>query len=254
MVYMAYQMLWIGDYEPIFRYLAISVLRSFCGWFTYLPPDPGYLMSNYDFPDLMQCMTIKKCGDPALEPINPFVSFFSGHVATLLVAANHMYLHGHVRWSIFFHCFDVFQIWRLLATRGHYSIDIIIGYFVAVYMTNPAGRVGRHFSRDRSSDSIEAAMPQSGMEAFEMVIGVNGIRDDQRASIIMRESIVRKLMKDKKMFEAMVDDDDFDYDADRAGILQPTARAAAERAEATVNQMLQEYSDSFEKLATKKEN
>ena len=126
-IYFVYETIWVGDYEPVFRYLEISVLRSFCGWFTFLPPDPSYLMSFSDFPDIIQCLT-KECGDPATAEINPFLSFFSGHVATLVICANHMYMKGHKKWSIFFHIFNVFQIIRLLATRGHYSIDIIIGW------------------------------------------------------------------------------------------------------------------------------
>lgn len=149
-IYMVYKTLWVGDYEPIFRYGAISVLRSCCGWFTYLPPDPSYLMSNYDFPDISQCL-IKECGDPEFGEVHPFVSFFSGHVATLVVVANHAYLHGHRNLGLFFHVFDIFQIIRLLATRGHYSIDIIIGFFMAVYVSNPAGRLGRYYSRGEKS-------------------------------------------------------------------------------------------------------
>ena len=38
------------------------------------------------------------------------------------------------------------QVYRLLATRGHYSIDIIVGFVVAVHVTNPAERLGLYFS------------------------------------------------------------------------------------------------------------
>jgi hypothetical protein len=72
-------------------------------------------------------------------------------VATLVINANHMYLHGFRNLAIFFHVFDIFQIIRLLATRGHYSIDIVIGWYMAVYVSNPAGRLGRHFSRGDKS-------------------------------------------------------------------------------------------------------
>lgn len=160
-IYFVYTTGWVGDYEPMFRYLEISILRSLCGWFTFLPPDSSYLMSNYDFPDVMQCLT-KECGDPETAEINPFVSFFSGHVATLVICANHMYLKGNRRWSIFFHVFNVLQIIRLLATRGHYSIDIIIGWYMAISISNPAGRLGRYFSR--GDDSFELAMPSTVQE------------------------------------------------------------------------------------------
>lgn len=32
-IYMLYQTFWRGDYETIFRYGAISALRSYCGWY-----------------------------------------------------------------------------------------------------------------------------------------------------------------------------------------------------------------------------
>ena len=83
-VYIARQTLWVGDYEPAFRYLCISALRSICGWCTFLPPDPSYLMSFKDFPDIMQCM-MKDCGDVETAEVNPFLSFFSGQVATLVI-------------------------------------------------------------------------------------------------------------------------------------------------------------------------
>ena len=162
-IYMAWQTLWCGDYEPVFRYLCISALRSLCGWFTFLPPDSSYLMSFQDFPDIFQCLT-KDCGDVETAEINPFLSFFSGHVAALVICANHMYMKGNRRVSIFFHIFNVLQIIRLLATRGHYSIDIIIGWYMAVRISNPAGRLGRYFSR--GDESFESALPSTATEAL----------------------------------------------------------------------------------------
>lgn len=129
-IYTAYVTLIKGDYDLAFRYLACHLLRSFCGWFTYLPPDPGYLPSNYDFPDIMQCLFVKDCSKAATPEVLPFVSFFSGHVATLVTTANHMYLHGYLRLGLFMHVANVLQIGRLLATRGHFSIDIIIAWYV----------------------------------------------------------------------------------------------------------------------------
>ena len=86
-VYLVHVTVWVGDYDLAFRYLATQCLRSICGWFTYLPSSPEYLMSYYDVPDIFQCMT-KECGDPSLEEVQPFVSFFSGHVATMVCCAN----------------------------------------------------------------------------------------------------------------------------------------------------------------------
>ncbi|OEU11187.1 hypothetical protein FRACYDRAFT_141457, partial [Fragilariopsis cylindrus CCMP1102] len=153
-LYIGYMTLWIGDYSCSFRVLSVSLLRAFCGWFTYLPPDPSYLNSYYDFPDVIHCITGNEDCSPTSNSdsnsessspaIMPFVSFFSGHVATLVVVANHMALSKtkstRYYWSVTIHVLNILQIIRLLATRGHYSIDIIIGWYVAVYVSNPAGR------------------------------------------------------------------------------------------------------------------
>lgn len=128
MIYTVYITLWKGDFDLAFRYFAMHLLRSFCGWFTYLPPDPTYLPSNYDFPDIFQCLTIKDCSQAPEPEILPFVSFFSGHVSTVVTTANHMYMHGFWNLGIFCHVINVLQIIRLLATRGHYSIDVIIAW------------------------------------------------------------------------------------------------------------------------------
>ena len=129
-IYTAYITVWKGNYDLAFRYLATHILRSFCGWFTYLPPDPTYLPSNYDFPDIWQCVLVKDCSQTPEAEVLPFVSFFSGHVSTMVAAANHMYAHGFKKLGLFCHLMNAFQIVRLLATRGHYSIDMIIAWYV----------------------------------------------------------------------------------------------------------------------------
>ena len=54
-----------------------------------------------------------------------------------------------------------------MATRGHYSIDLIIGYVVAVWVSNPAERLGLHYSLH-----LKPSLP--GMvETFETLIGVS---------------------------------------------------------------------------------
>lgn len=118
-VYTVYITVWLGDFDLAFRYLATHILRSCCGWFTYLPSSSEYLMSYKDVPDIWQCL-MKECNDPTKEEIQPFVSFFSGHVATMTCCANHMYIHGLKRWGIACHVLNVLQIIRMLATRGHY--------------------------------------------------------------------------------------------------------------------------------------
>ena len=49
------------------------------------------------------------------------------------------------------HVLNIYQIVRLLATRGHYSIDIIIGYFYFTFDENKVKKKGRkiEISRDK---------------------------------------------------------------------------------------------------------
>ncbi|KAG7340726.1 PAP2 superfamily protein [Nitzschia inconspicua] len=214
-IYMVYQTTWVGDFDPIFRYLTISAMRSICGWVTFLPPDKSYLASHYDFPDIAQCL-IKDCGDPTNEEIQPFVTFFSGHVATLVICANHMYLNGFRNLGIFLHFFDIFQIVRLLATRGHYSIDIVIGWYMAIHVSNVAGRLGRHFSRgDKSLQDL--LVPVSRKAAFEQMTGVTPIKEDLQASRYLEDP------NTKKLYESFLKETD-----DPKDIAEPAARIMAE--------------------------
>jgi hypothetical protein len=172
-LYAARVTLWEGDYTLSFRLLATQLFRSFCGWFTYLPPDPTFLMSIYDFPEIAQCMFQECKSSVELEPF-PFVSFFSGHVASMVIIANHMYMRPKYQtYAVVFHALNTLQILRLLATRGHYSIDIIIGWVVAVYVSNPAERLGRYYSHGMA---FRTFVPGDAREAFEAVIGLHDIR------------------------------------------------------------------------------
>jgi len=200
-LYVTYVTVWIGDYSLVFRVLFTQLMRSFCGWFTYLPPDPNYLASYWDFPDIVQCLFQDCSGTPK---VLPFVSFFSGHVCTMVIAGNHMWLQGHTTLAVVVHALDVFQIIRLLATRGHYSIDIIIGWYMATNVSISAGRLGRYYSR---GTSMQDAIPHNAIEAFETFTGVSETRNDQRMSKLMKvqevQDMLLKLAKDDASFESV---------------------------------------------------
>ena len=154
LVYAVYVALWVGDFGLAFRLLSCQFFRAYCGWFTYLPPSPEFLQSNYDVPEIFSSGAFSELlrGRFPVTVVNnevgllPFVSFFSGHVANIVIAANHMYINGFQRMGLIFHVLNCLQVYRLLATRGHYSIDIIVGFVVAVHVTNPAERLGLYFS------------------------------------------------------------------------------------------------------------
>jgi hypothetical protein len=79
----------------------------------------------------------------------------------------------HQTYAVVLHALNTFQILRLLATRGHYSIDIIIGWVVAVYVSNPAERLGRYYSH---GVLFRTLVPGDAREAFEAVIGLHDIK------------------------------------------------------------------------------
>jgi PAP2 superfamily C-terminal len=244
-IYAAYVTVWKGDYSCVFRILAVQLLRAMCGWFTYLPPDPSYLNSYYDFPDFVQCL-FKDChadNTSAGPEVLPFVSFFSGHVATMVVVGNDMALQSSTRqWAILMHVLNALQIVRLLATRGHYSIDMIIGWYVAVYVSAPAGRLGRYYSRGGAS--VERVMPKTPLEAFEYATGVADTRLERRMSALMTRPEVQAALA--KMESEGDSDSEIDVRSNTtARILQETAsKMMQEQA-----QMLQEELQHLQKQA-----
>ena len=165
-----------GDYSLAFRLLATQVFRSFCGWFTYLPVPHQFLPSLYDFPEAIYCVTrAVDCEDPHTSTSHlPFLTFFSGHVACTVIIANHLYLRNHKTLAVLLHVLNVLQILRLLATRGHYSIDIIVGWAVAVYVSNPAERVGKYYSKYRYKEFRKKSI--SPQRAFEAISGVRDVK------------------------------------------------------------------------------
>ena len=51
----------------------------------------------------------------------------TGHTAIVVIVANDMWRKKWSQTSLLLHFFNFLQMIRLLATRGHYSIDIVIG-------------------------------------------------------------------------------------------------------------------------------
>merc|ERR1712118_219199 len=59
-----------------------------------------------------------------------FALFFSGHVANIKIISEYFRNKREMRNAIILELLNAFQVVRILATRGHYSIDIITGYMV----------------------------------------------------------------------------------------------------------------------------
>ena len=220
-LYLAYVTLWIGDYDLSFRYLATQLLRSICGFLTFLPPNSGYLMSWNDIPHIWQ----KQLKEENVEisvvgtTTEPFVSFFSGHVATMIICANHLYLHGHLRLGVAFHILNALQIVRLLATRGHYSIDIIIAWYVASHVSRSAGRLGWYYSRGRT---IKDWAPTSIKGLFERIVGIEGDRRSLRYLWLLEKIEVQAALLD------LAEKEEMGYRHSEAPLLESTIKLIAE--------------------------
>lgn len=178
LVYVCYVTLWIGDFGLAFRLLGSQFFRAYCGWFTYLPPSPEFLPSQYDVPEIFSSGAISELlqgnfpitivSENAL--LSPFVSFYSGHVANVVIVANHMYTNKLRCLGIWMHILNVLQMIRLLATRGHYSIDIIVGWVVAVYASKKASQFGNFYSTASRQDLLRHSPTLSSpMSLFDLI-------------------------------------------------------------------------------------
>jgi len=107
----------------------VYAIRLMVGFCTQLPVHPEYLHSAYDFPDIIHG-----------ENIN-FFFFYSGHAAIASLVVTYLVApRGPLRSAWFVHVLNALQCVRMLATRGHYSIDLIVGI--------AAGLITGHFAED----------------------------------------------------------------------------------------------------------
>ena len=83
---------------------------------------------------------------------------------------------------------------------------------MAVYVSNPAGRIGRYFSRASYKSIDEVLLPSSGVEAFESLIGVNDVRRQREMSVMLKDPNVRTAIQQLKKRHNI--DDDLNDDLD----------------------------------------
>lgn len=69
-----------------------------------------------------------------------FFYFFSGHVAGATIASLDMRRMQRLRLAMIFDILNVLQSIRLLATRGHYTIDLAGGVAAAILFDSLAGK------------------------------------------------------------------------------------------------------------------
>ena len=90
----------------------LYLLRALTGYMTRLPVSQEMLTSRNDVPPSEQ----------------NFFFFFSGHTFIMYLVVRELYADQYVYWGHFMAANLLVQTLRLLAMRGHYSIDIIMAF------------------------------------------------------------------------------------------------------------------------------
>lgn len=103
--------------------LMMFTCRGVLGCATQLPLPEEFLGSGMDFP----------VGNVS------FFLFFSGHVAGAVIAAADMRREGRLAPARLFDSLNVLQVVRLLACRGHYTIDLAVGVGAGILFDTLSG-------------------------------------------------------------------------------------------------------------------
>lgn len=104
--------------------LMMFTCRGVLGCSTQLPLPEGFLGSGMDFP----------VGNVS------FFLFFSGHVAGAVIASVDMRRVGRRRLACLYDALNLLQGIRLLASRGHYTIDLAVGVGAGLLFDLVAGK------------------------------------------------------------------------------------------------------------------
>ncbi|XP_059642574.1 phosphatidylcholine:diacylglycerol cholinephosphotransferase 1-like [Cornus florida] len=116
---------WVVEGRPRATISALFMFtcRGILGYTTQLPVPQGFLGSGADFP----------VGNVS------FFLFYSGHVAASVIASLDM--KRMQRWELAgtFDTLNILQFVRLLSTRGHYTIDLVVGVGAGILFDYLAG-------------------------------------------------------------------------------------------------------------------
>ena len=113
-----------GRARPAISAMMMFTCRGILGYSTQLPLPKEYLGSGADFP----------VGNVS------FFLFYSGHVATAVIASLDMRRMQRRALAWTFDVLNVLQALRLLTTRGHYTIDLGTGVGAGVLFDSLAGK------------------------------------------------------------------------------------------------------------------
>ncbi len=105
--------------------VSIMLLRIVVGSLTTLPIPTHFIPSDYDIPP-----TTMQWAGSSHPTLSPFITFYSGHTALISLFATFARARlGVRRWrgSVLF---LVVQALYMFASRGHYAIDILVGWWI----------------------------------------------------------------------------------------------------------------------------
>ncbi|KAL8153388.1 hypothetical protein V2J09_011148 [Rumex salicifolius] len=123
LTYIMWTFLVEGRMRPGLATLFMFTCRGILGYSTQLPLPQDFLGSGADFP----------VGNVS------FFLFFSGHVASSVIASLDMRRTQRKELAWMFDVLNLLQVVRLLGTRGHYTIDLAVGVGAAVLFDILAG-------------------------------------------------------------------------------------------------------------------
>lgn len=89
-----------------------------------------------------------------------FFLFYSGHVAASVIASLDMKRNQRWELSRIFDTLNALQVVRLLSTRGHYTIDLVVGVGAGILFDSLAGK----YLESKTNEAL-ITMPSGGSSA-----------------------------------------------------------------------------------------
>lgn len=118
-VYGTYIMAAKADCTVLVKCCWCGFIRMLTGVLTRLPVPSGYVSVSGDFP-------------PENENCKGFIFCPSGHVIGMFMLSLHMRRRGEVAGANFIDVMNVLQTVRLIALRGHYTVDVIMAIIIVM--------------------------------------------------------------------------------------------------------------------------
>jgi len=131
--FLIYRVVYLGDMACANAFITSCFCRVVCGMLTVLPISPRAI--------------VLQCEYPVMLSGSNGIMFYSGHTCNCELGRLILNCEGKTKMASLVFFMNSFQTIRLLAMRGHYTIDIIAGYVFAHLLfgihTWTCGRVQR---------------------------------------------------------------------------------------------------------------